>query len=665
MSRQLGGKSPGETSEASPLSLLVHAADSQRSSSKGGRKTSENGGPKREEMNLRVPDGAPSAAIEEQLAQRQTSSRLDALNHQGLLSQLRGGALGDGDLFNQNAAIVAAQQQQQAAALALASDIRTAVAAAQLRQAAQLQNQDILFARTAALQQLGALGGSGNVDQFQQELELQRLEELERRQLLAAASSGAPVGALAARQQFELQEHQIRQEQLDRQLSGQNGESLLDRAGLRATADSGGTRSTSEETSNKDSFQKTPGSVVVPCRARGMPMDHNFKTAYFVIPENVEHGEELICSYFACRNAGIKFRYCTHCKVPVAKRNFRKRHKHGKTTSVDADEDASIEDEEENVPKPKKDIHVSVEETSKAKEIVKTYQKAPTKVEVERKIPDKIEPKVDGNASSASSQSNENSENNESVTNESNVKASKIEESRPRSEDTVAQSLFSISQQARPKISAEREHLWGQLLAKRPPTKDGEAVSAWLMEVLSVSDLDTPLKENGQVSHSARAVVSLPFKTGPVQDKTAQPPKKDLGKDNDKDKDDDKVKDKVKDEDDGTKKNKDKGKDMEIEKEKNEDDEGGDEDKDGDKDKAKVGEGEGDDSRSKKISEMTKKRPLAALADADEVASSSVVRKESSPPAKPPKKDVGSFAEWKDRKKHKGLPKKGFSMQPE
>lgn len=344
------------------------------------------------------------------------------------------------------------------------------------------------------------------------------------------------------------------------------------------------------------------------------------------------------------------------------------------------------------MPKPKKDIPVSVEETSKAKEIVQTYQEAPTKVEVERKIPDKIEPKGDGNASSASSQSNENSENNESVTIETNVKTTKIEESRPRSEDTVAQSLFSISQQVRPKISAEREHLWGQLLAKRPPTKDGEAVSAWLMEVLSVSDLDTPLKENGQVSHSARAVVSLPFKTGPVQDNTAQPPKKDLGKDKDKDKnddkdkdkdkdkDDDEVKDKVKDEDEGTEKKKDKGKDMEMEKEKDDDeqmdeddekddemDEGGDEDKDGDKDKdkAKVGEGEGDDSQTEKVNEMTKKRPLAALADADEVASSSVVRKESSPPAKPPKKDVGSFAEWKDRKKHKGLPKKGFSMQPE
>ena len=28
---------------------------------------------------------------------------------------------------------------------------------------------------------------------------------------------------------------------------------------------------------SKDDLEKTPGSVIVPCRARGMPMDHNFK----------------------------------------------------------------------------------------------------------------------------------------------------------------------------------------------------------------------------------------------------------------------------------------------------------------------------------------------------------------------------------------------------
>lgn len=174
---------------------------------------------------------------------------------------------------------MAAQQQQQAAALALASDIRSAVAAAQLRQAAQLQNQDLLLARAAAMQQ--QLGGLGGVD-VQQELELQRLEELERRQLLAAAAAGAPIGALAARQQLELQEAQLRQEQIDRQLQqAAAGDSILDRAGMRPPAPDPSAPTCrvvpSSDQATKDTFQKTPGSVVVPCRARGMPMDHNFK----------------------------------------------------------------------------------------------------------------------------------------------------------------------------------------------------------------------------------------------------------------------------------------------------------------------------------------------------------------------------------------------------
>jgi hypothetical protein len=48
----------------------------------------------------------------------------------------------------------------------------------------------------------------------------------------------------------------------------------------------------------------------------------------------------------ACRNAGVKFRYCSHCKAPVAKRNFRRRHNHGYTNEEDsnAHEDSVAED---------------------------------------------------------------------------------------------------------------------------------------------------------------------------------------------------------------------------------------------------------------------------------------------------------------------------------
>lgn len=90
------------------------------------------------------------------------------------------------------------------------------------------------------------------------------------------------------------------------------------------------------------------GAVIVPCRARGMAVEHNFKTAYFVIPDGIEHGDELMCSYPACRSAGVKFRYCLHCKVPVAKRNFRNRHRHG-VPGGDGGSDSGDEGEDDNL----------------------------------------------------------------------------------------------------------------------------------------------------------------------------------------------------------------------------------------------------------------------------------------------------------------------------
>jgi hypothetical protein len=48
----------------------------------------------------------------------------------------------------------------------------------------------------------------------------------------------------------------------------------------------------------------------------------------------------LLCSYQACRTAGVKFRYCLVCKKPVTKQNFRSRHLHADLTNPD---DASSE----------------------------------------------------------------------------------------------------------------------------------------------------------------------------------------------------------------------------------------------------------------------------------------------------------------------------------
>jgi hypothetical protein len=43
------------------------------------------------------------------------------------------------------------------------------------------------------------------------------------------------------------------------------------------------------------------------------------------------------------------------------------------------------------------------------------------------------------------------------------------------------------------KIGSERRTRWMELLESRPSTKQGDSMSTWLMEVLAVSDLETPL----------------------------------------------------------------------------------------------------------------------------------------------------------------------------
>mmetsp|Transcript_55065 Transcript_55065/g.81949 ORF Transcript_55065/g.81949 Transcript_55065/m.81949 type:complete len:264 (-) Transcript_55065:19-810(-) len=65
------------------------------------------------------------------------------------------------------------------------------------------------------------------------------------------------------------------------------------------------------------------------CKARSVPENHNAETAYFDIPPDIEHGCTLICSHPQCAASGRRFRFCKFCDLPVAKRNFQRRHSHG------------------------------------------------------------------------------------------------------------------------------------------------------------------------------------------------------------------------------------------------------------------------------------------------------------------------------------------------
>jgi len=171
--------------------------------------------------------------------------------------------------------------------------MRQALAAAQLRQQQpQFSQADLLaLSRSGALSNLlgggsggnsglGAFGGGGGAGGagnqgfggyggggggLASELEgLQRLEELQRRQrLLAATSADNPRGS-----------------SLERTLAGMGQEGTAgspNRPMAHMKPDGAAVGMDGVSGTLKDDLEKTPGSVIVPCRARGMPMDHNFK----------------------------------------------------------------------------------------------------------------------------------------------------------------------------------------------------------------------------------------------------------------------------------------------------------------------------------------------------------------------------------------------------
>jgi hypothetical protein len=74
--------------------------------------------------------------------------------------------------------------------------------------------------------------------------------------------------------------------------------------------------------------------IRIPCKARAMSKKHNFDTAFLDVPIDAPHGLLLSCSHPECAESGKKFRYCTVCESPVAKRNFPKRHGHGLVESA-------------------------------------------------------------------------------------------------------------------------------------------------------------------------------------------------------------------------------------------------------------------------------------------------------------------------------------------
>lgn len=294
-----------QTSDQYALSLLVNAAEGRdvpRQRPQGDGRFGE------QAFNLRNLGGtgglggaggfsSADASLEEQLLLQQqaygnsnSGAILNQLREQNLLSQLN-------------------QQQQLAALLGLGGgssggggghwntsgpELRQALAAAQLRQnqaASQLTQADLLaLSRSGAFPSLlgvgegsglGSYGGSGGnsfgtsgrgglntADAFAAELEgLQRLEELNHRKRLLAASAEAPRPTVD--RGISVSKSMMREPQVMESSSARNEPNRKIKSDPNVRHEK-----------LKEELSKLPGSVIVPCRARGMPMDHNFKVSY-------------------------------------------------------------------------------------------------------------------------------------------------------------------------------------------------------------------------------------------------------------------------------------------------------------------------------------------------------------------------------------------------
>jgi hypothetical protein len=237
------------------------------------------------------------------------------------------------------------------------------------------------------------------------------------------------------------------------------------------------------------------------------------QTAYFVVSDYIKHGEELFCSYFACRNAGTKFRYCSHCKVPVAKRNFRKRHKHtGKLIGVpkvadvmddddddDSDEEDSVEDSnisaEEDYKKQYDKMKPSIAVAATNKSSSTKDKKSPAKPKKKEKSPKRtIMPTTTAKKEPAGTNAST------SITSQSMLETllqRKVKQLQVSSDSSQCLPRHDpIPPEELEDALDERQMQWTSLLGKRPRSGNVESTASWVQAVLAVSDLDTPLLDD-------------------------------------------------------------------------------------------------------------------------------------------------------------------------
>jgi hypothetical protein len=266
---------------------------------------------------------------------------------------------------------------------------------------------------------------------------------------------------------------------------------------------------------NNESAKEENKRKMIPCRARGMPQDHNFKvslsleptnpylamivyrlnltlvifhlsskTANFMITNDVKHGKGLVCSYPKCRDGGIKFLYCKYCAIPVSKRMFRTRHNNcGGKESAERSYEAKA----------------STTEVAAAKEVeAKKYAKSS---QGRSESCDSVKDSKPSEISLSSSDEGDSSrlgptgKPHHALTQapsgkpETKVPGYQQSQSKLIIPPPEAASAVSETKQA-------QQQEWARLLATRPSHEEDDKMSAWIMDVLSVSESCVPDKKD-------------------------------------------------------------------------------------------------------------------------------------------------------------------------
>jgi hypothetical protein len=188
----------------------------------------------------------------------------------------------------------------------------------------------------------------------------------------------------------------------------------------------------------------------------------------------------------ACRKAGVKFRYCSYCGTPVAKRNFGRRHTHAgeklpkkQDCGNNMSDEGTTSAEAGDAPTEKNNGGKRQGSQFVGEDVQPNNKKTRAKEEKDPGIPKSI-----GNRRSDDSPSSGET-------------------------DSTSGSGTDVQQQNDPNGQGDfrnfdrpRQEVWIKLLNQRPNSDDSRAMSVWVRKVLVVSDTSQPLSKLDDISVS-------------------------------------------------------------------------------------------------------------------------------------------------------------------